>query len=72
MLWFDEVCKVGLDERARDLLRWIIQRWDEHEQVFRIGDHELAIDCNDIYFLTSLLCRGEQANPTGGRHCFGE
>ena len=48
-------------------MRWIIQHWDEHEQVFRIVDHELAIDHDDILFLTSLSCRGAQENLTGGR-----
>lgn len=50
-----------------DSLRWIIQCWDEYEQVFKIVDHELAIDRNDIYFLTSFSCRGAQANLIGGR-----
>ncbi len=48
-------------------MRWIIQHWDEHEQVFKIGDQELVIDRDDIYFLTGLSCRGAQANLTGGR-----
>lgn len=59
--------KLELMKGQEDLLRWIIQRWDEHEQVFRIVDHELAIDRDDIYFLTGLSCRGAQANLTWGR-----
>ena len=30
--------KLELMKGQEDLLRWIIQCWDEHEQVFRIGD----------------------------------
>ena len=48
-------------------MRWIIQCWDEHEQVFRIVDHEMAIDHDDIYFLTSLSCHGAQENLTRGK-----
>ena len=50
--------KLELMKGYEDLLRWIIQCWDEHEQVFRIGDQELAIDRDDIYFLTGLSCYG--------------
>lgn len=59
--------KLGLMKGKEDLLRWIIQCWDEHAKLFRIGDQELAIDRDDIYLLTSLLCRRAQANLTGGR-----
>jgi len=38
-----------------DLLKWISQRWDEHEQVFRFGDQELAIDRDDIYFFDKIF-----------------
>ena len=48
-------------------MRWIIQHWDEHEQVFRIVDHELVVNYDDIYFLTSLSCRGAQENLIEGR-----
>ena len=50
--------KLELMKGKEDLLRWIIQCWDEHEQVFRITNQELAIDRGDIYFLTSLSCHG--------------
>ena len=35
--------------------------------MFRIADQKLAIDCDDIYFLTGLSCYGAQENLTGGR-----
>lgn len=48
-------------------MRWIIQRWDEHEQVFRIGDKKIVIDYDDIYFLTGLSFHRAQKNLTGCR-----
>ena len=59
--------KIKVMKGQEDLLRWVIQRWDEHEQVFKVGDQLLAIDRDDIYFLTGLSCRGAQANLIGGR-----
>jgi len=59
--------KLELMKGKEDLLRWIIQHWDEHEQVFKIGDQELVIDHDDIYFLTSFSCHVGQENLTGGR-----
>ena len=35
--------------------------------MFKIEDQVLAIDRDDIYFLTSLSCRGAQENLTSGR-----
>ena len=50
-----------------DFLRWLIQQWDEWHHVFRIGDNELAIEKDDVYFLTGLSCRGARPNLTGSR-----
>jgi len=58
--------KLDFMKCQEDLLSLIIQHWDEHEQVFRIGDHELAIHWDDIYFLTSFSCRGARENLTVG------
>lgn len=46
--------RLELIKGQEDLLRWIIQRWDEHEQFFRIGDQELEINQDDFNFL--LFC----------------
>ncbi len=48
-------------------MRWIIHQWDEHEEVFWIGDHDLAINQNDIYFFIGFPCRGAWENMTSGR-----
>ena len=50
-----------------DLLRWLIQQWDECHHVFRIGGNELSIEKDDVYFLTGLSCRGPRPNLTGSR-----
>ena len=50
-----------------DLLRWIIQPWDDCQHVFRIGGNELSIEKDDIYFLTGLSCRGPRPNLKGSR-----
>lgn len=48
-------------------MRWIIQCWDEHEQVFRIRDQVLVIDRDEIFFLTGFSRCGAQVNLIGGR-----
>ena len=67
------LCRCGLLEYARlelmrgqeDLMRWIIQQWDDQQHVFHIGGNELSIEKDDIYFLIGLSCRGMRPNMTG-------
>ena len=69
------LCRCGLLKYARlelmrgqeELLRWLIQQWDERHHVFRIGGNELSIEKDDVYFLTGLSCRGPRPNLTRSR-----
>ena len=36
--------RLELMRGQEDLLRWLIQQWDERHHVFRIGGNELAIE----------------------------
>ena len=59
--------RLELMRGQEDLLRWIIQQWDDRQHVFHIGGNELSIEKDDIYFLTSLSCHGPRPNLTGSR-----
>ena len=59
--------RLELMRGQEDLMRWIIQQWDDQQHVFHIGGNELSIEKYDIYFLTSLSCRGQRPNITGSR-----
>ena len=67
------LCRCGLLKYAHlelmrgqeDLLRWIIQQWDDQQHVFHIRGNELSIEKYDIYYLTGLSCRGPRPNLTG-------
>ena len=69
------IFRCGLLEYARlemmrgqeDLLRWIIQQWDDQQHVFHIGGNELSIEKDYIYYLTSLSCRGPRPILIGSR-----
>jgi hypothetical protein len=41
--------------------------WDLDQQFFIVGDHTLAIDIEDIYFLTRLSRCGSYVSLTGSR-----
>ena len=49
------------------LLEYLVRMWDPDQQVFNVGAHTLAIDIEDIYFLTGLSRRGSYVNLTGSR-----
>ena len=59
--------RLELMRGQEDLLRWLIQQWDEHHHVFRIGGNELSIEKDDVYFLTGLSCHGPRPNLMGSR-----
>ena len=59
--------RLELMRGQEDLLRWLIQQWDERHHVFRIGGNELAIKKDDVYFFPGLSCRGVRPNLTGSR-----
>ena len=40
------------------LLERLVAMWDVDSQVFMVGDQELALDVEDIYFITRLSQRG--------------
>lgn len=72
LAWIIYLHRFGLMKYARldlmkgqeELLSWIIQRWDEHQCVFQIRDHEIMIERYDIYFMMGLSCRGAWVNWT--------
>lgn len=41
-------------------LQWLVDRWNVQDQCFFIGGHQLEMDPEDIYFLTSFPKRDEQ------------
>ena len=41
-----------------ELLQYLINLWDENDQVFRIRDQVLELEVTDIYFITGLSHRG--------------
>jgi hypothetical protein len=49
------------------LLEYLVRMWDPDQQVFIVGAHTLAIDIEDIYFLTGLSRRGSHVSLTGSR-----
>lgn len=49
------------------LLQHIINLWDADMWVFRVGDETLALEIDDIYFLTGLSRRGAPINLVGKR-----
>ena len=50
-----------------DLMTWLVNTWDVQDQCFIIGDHQLEIELEDIYFLTRLSKRGENISLFGAR-----
>ena len=50
-----------------ELLTWLVNRWNMQDQCFFIGGHQLKIELEDIYFLTSLSKRAEQVFLFGTR-----
>jgi hypothetical protein len=36
------------------LLEHLVKMWDPNDQVFKVGAHDLALEIEDIYFLTRL------------------
>lgn len=50
-----------------ELLKYLINLWDENEEVFRLRDQVLELDVSDIYFITGLLRRGLVPILTGSR-----
>jgi hypothetical protein len=36
------------------LLEFLVKMWEPDEQVFKVGVHDLALEIEDIYFLTGL------------------
>ena len=49
------------------LLQHIISLWDVDLRVFKVGDETLALEIDDISFLTGLLRRGAPINLVGKR-----
>ena len=49
------------------LLEYIISMWDPNQEHFVVGVHIFPIEIEDIYFLTSLSMRGNQAVSSGDR-----
>ena len=49
------------------LLQYIISLWDVDLRVFRVGEETLALEIDDIYFLTGLSRRGAPINLVGKR-----
>jgi hypothetical protein len=49
------------------LLEYLVRMWDPDQQVFIVGAHTLAIDIEDIYFLTELSRHGSYVSMTGSR-----
>ena len=50
-----------------DFLQWLVDRWNVQDHCFIIGGHQLEMELEDIYFLTSLPKRGEQLTLFGTR-----
>lgn len=59
--------RLEIMKEQEDLLSCIIQWWDEKNHIFHIGGHDLTIEKEDIYFLTSRSCRGPRPYFTGLR-----
>jgi hypothetical protein len=49
------------------LLEYLVRMWDPDQRVFIVGAHTLAIDIEDIYFLTRLSRRGSYVSLTGSK-----
>jgi hypothetical protein len=49
------------------LLEYLVCMWDPDQQVFNVGAHTLAIDIEDIYFLTRLSRCGSHVILTSSR-----
>lgn len=49
------------------LLEHLIGLWDAEERFFRLGEHILTLEINDVYFLTGLSRRGDHVNLVGKR-----
>jgi hypothetical protein len=56
----------GMRAQVR-VLEYLVCMWDPDQQVFNVGAHTLAIDIEDIYFLTGLSRRGSYVSLTGSR-----
>lgn len=50
-----------------ELLRYLINLWDEQDQVFRIWDQLMELDVSNVYFITGLSRRGPVPLLTGSR-----
>lgn len=42
-----------------EFLQWLVDKWSIQDQCFMIGGHQLEIELEDIYFLTSFPKRDE-------------
>jgi len=49
------------------LLEHMIGPWDAEEIFFRVGEHILTLEIDDVYFLTGLSQRGDHVNLVGKR-----
>jgi hypothetical protein len=43
----------GMRAQVR-LLEFLVKMWEPDEQVFKVGVHDIALEIEDIYFLTGL------------------
>ena len=50
-----------------ELLQYLINIWDEQEQVFKLRDQVLELEVFDVYFITVLSRRGSVPILTGSR-----
>ena len=50
-----------------ELLQYLINIWDEHEQVFKLRDQVLELEVSDVYFITGLSRRGPMPILTGSK-----
>jgi hypothetical protein len=57
---------MGMRAQVR-LLEYLVRMWDPDQQVFNVGVHTLAIDIEDIYFLTRLSRCGYYVSLIGSR-----
>lgn len=54
-----------------ELLQYLINLWDENDQLFQLRDQVLELDVSDVYFIIGLSWRGMMPILTGSRP-FGE
>ena len=54
-----------------ELLQYLVNIWDENEEVFKLWDQVLELEVSDVNFITRLSHRGPVPIMTGSRN-FGE